>query len=115
MVLVVFVLDAAFNVCQPGAGAVLVPFQRGEVDGVGEVGGEEPVGPILQSSVVRGEFGQFVGSGELAEQLSERGRNPEEFAAFQASFAEVGVKRVYVEAFPGRKLDGCALIVDESP
>ena len=51
----------------------------------------------------------------LAEQLSERARNPEEFAAFQALFAEVGVKLIYVEAFPGGKLDGCAMIVDENP
>ncbi|SFR32625.1 HTH-type transcriptional regulator / antitoxin HigA [Microbacterium azadirachtae] len=52
---------------------------------------------------------------ELAEQLSERARNPEEFAAFQTSFAEVGVKLIYIEAFPGGKLDGCALIVDGTP
>jgi HTH-type transcriptional regulator/antitoxin HigA len=52
---------------------------------------------------------------ELAERLSERARNPEEFAAFQALFAEVGVKLIYVEAFPGGKLDGCALIVDGTP
>ncbi len=52
---------------------------------------------------------------ELAEQLSGRARNPEEFSAFQASFAEVGVKLVYVEAFPGGKLDGCALMVDDTP
>lgn len=51
----------------------------------------------------------------LAEQLSERARNPEEFADFQTAFAEVGVKLIYVEAFPRGKLDGCALIVDETP
>ncbi|CAN5226999.1 HigA family addiction module antitoxin [soil metagenome] len=51
----------------------------------------------------------------LAEQLSERARNPEEFSTFQASFAEVGVKLIYVEAFPGGKLDGCALMVDGIP
>ncbi|MSS84128.1 HigA family addiction module antidote protein [Actinomycetaceae bacterium WB03_NA08] len=52
---------------------------------------------------------------ELAEHLSERARNPEEFAAFQADFAKAGVKLVYVEAFPGGKLDGCTLIVDGTP
>lgn len=52
---------------------------------------------------------------ELAEQLSKKARNPEEFATFQTSFAEVGVKLIYVEAFPGGKLDGCALIVDGTP
>lgn len=52
---------------------------------------------------------------ELAEQLSAKARNPEEFAAFQAAFAEAGVKLIYVEAFPGGKLDGCALIVDGTP
>lgn len=52
---------------------------------------------------------------ELAAQLSERARNPEEFAAFQTSFAQAGVKLVYVEAFPGGKLDGCALIIDKTP
>lgn len=52
---------------------------------------------------------------ELAAQLPERARNPEEFAAFQASFADVGVKLVYGEAFPSGKLDGCALVVDNTP
>lgn len=51
----------------------------------------------------------------LAEQLSERARTSEAFADFQALFMEVGVKLIYVEAFPGGKLDGCALIVDETP
>ncbi|NLI84498.1 MAG: HigA family addiction module antidote protein [Propionibacterium sp.] len=52
---------------------------------------------------------------KLAEQLSGRARKPEEFSAFQALFAEVGVKLIYVQAFPGGKLDGCALMVAGTP
>lgn len=51
----------------------------------------------------------------IAETLSERARNPDEFSRFQAIFAEAGVKLVYVESFPGGKLDGCALTVDGVP
>lgn len=36
-------------------------------------------------------------------------------ATFQARFAEVGVKLVYVEAFPGAKIDGCSLIQGGNP
>ncbi|MGO1183591.1 MAG: HigA family addiction module antitoxin [Micrococcaceae bacterium] len=52
---------------------------------------------------------------DVAERLSTRARHPEEFADFQAAFAEAGVKLIYVEAFPGGKLDGCALMVEKTP
>lgn len=52
---------------------------------------------------------------DLARTLSSRARDPQAFAEFQALFAQVGVKLVYVEAFPGGKLDGCAMMVDEHP
>lgn len=51
----------------------------------------------------------------VAEQLSQRARDPEGFVGFPSSFAQAGVKLVYVEAFPGGMLDGCALIVDGTP
>lgn len=52
---------------------------------------------------------------DLAKQLSDMARSPKAFASFQSAFAEAGVKIVYVEAFPGGKLDGCAMLVDEIP
>nr|WP_255728040.1 HigA family addiction module antitoxin [Nesterenkonia sp. LB17] len=51
----------------------------------------------------------------LAYKLSGMACEPEAFSDFQALFAEVGVKLVYVEAFPGGKLDGCAMSVDGTP
>ncbi|WP_244301209.1 hypothetical protein [Leucobacter insecticola] len=62
LVLIVLAGDAALDVGQACADAVLVAFQRGEVDGVGEVGGEELVGLVFQASTVRREFGQLVGT-----------------------------------------------------
>lgn len=52
---------------------------------------------------------------KLVEQLSTEAQDPETFAHFQEDFAAVGVKLIYVEAFPGAKLDGCALIANGSP
>lgn len=51
----------------------------------------------------------------MVDQLSERASDPEAFSEFQALFAETGVKLVYIEAFPGGKLDGCALVIDKTP
>lgn len=51
----------------------------------------------------------------LAHRLSGMAREPEVLSEFQSLFAEVGVKLVYVEAFPGGKLDGCAMLVDGTP
>lgn len=52
---------------------------------------------------------------ELARTLSSRACDPRAFAEFQTLFASAGVKLVYVEAFPGGKLDGCAMVVDGHP
>lgn len=52
---------------------------------------------------------------DLARTLSSKACDPQAFAEFQTLFAEVGVKLVYVEAFPGGKLDGCAMMVDGHP
>lgn len=52
---------------------------------------------------------------KLAEQLSEKTRDPRAVATFQTLFAQVGVKLSYVEAFPAGKLDGCALLVGGTP
>lgn len=51
----------------------------------------------------------------LAHRLSSMARSPSAIADFQKLFAEVGVKLVYVEAFPGGKFDGCAMLVDGTP
>ncbi|GAB3710899.1 HigA family addiction module antitoxin [Corynebacterium nasicanis] len=47
--------------------------------------------------------------------LSSAVRQPSSMANFQASFAEAGVRLVYLEAFPGGKLDGCALLLGGAP
>lgn len=52
---------------------------------------------------------------QLARQLSSLARTPSAVAEFQQLFANVGVKLVYVESFPGGKLDGCAMMVDQTP
>lgn len=51
----------------------------------------------------------------LATSLSHRLEEPEDLGSFQDLFANVGVKLVYVESFPGGKLDGCTFIDDASP
>ncbi|WP_262486048.1 hypothetical protein [Changpingibacter yushuensis] len=58
-----FVLDAAVDVGQACSDAVLVALERGEVDGVCEVRGEELVGLVFEASAVRCQLGEFVGSG----------------------------------------------------
>ncbi|WP_246292536.1 hypothetical protein [Naumannella cuiyingiana] len=57
------VFDAAVDVGQARPDAVLVAFQCGEVDRVGEVSGEELVGLVFQAAAVRCKLGQLVGSG----------------------------------------------------
>ncbi|GLY38862.1 transcriptional regulator [Amycolatopsis sp. NBRC 101858] len=51
----------------------------------------------------------------LAERLSRDVRNPFGFADLPARFAEVGVCLVYVEAFPGSKIDGASFEMDGVP
>ncbi|WP_422117872.1 transcriptional regulator [Brachybacterium sp. UNK5269] len=51
----------------------------------------------------------------LAVELPGIVRDPECFSDFQRLFAAVGVKLIFVEAFPGGKLDGCAMMVGEHP
>lgn len=52
---------------------------------------------------------------ELAREISGMVRDPRAFAEFQSLFAEVGVKLVYIEAFPGGKLDGCSMMLGGHP
>ncbi|RXW31462.1 hypothetical protein [Propioniciclava flava] len=66
LILVVFILDAAVDIGQACADAVLVTFQGGEVDGVSEVCGEELVGLIFEPPAVGSEFCQFVGASREA-------------------------------------------------
>ncbi|MFB9620868.1 hypothetical protein [Brooklawnia cerclae] len=65
------VLDAAVDVGQSCADAVLVALERGEVDGVGEVRGEELVGLVFEASAVRRQLCEFVGA--CSEAFVERG------------------------------------------
>ncbi|WP_392423717.1 hypothetical protein [Barrientosiimonas humi] len=73
LVLVVLVGEAPFDVSEAGADAVLVTLEGLQVDGVGEVRGEEFVALVLESLAVRGEFGQFLGA--RGEAFLERGFN----------------------------------------
>ncbi|WP_235840463.1 hypothetical protein [Corynebacterium yudongzhengii] len=52
---------------------------------------------------------------DLARTLPSRARAPQAFAEFQSLSAKAGVKLVYVKAFKGGKLDGCAMMVDGHP
>ncbi|WP_287270748.1 hypothetical protein [Microbacterium sp.] len=59
---VVFIVlgEAVFDVREAGADAVLVSFQGGQVDGVGEVRGEELVALGFDPGPVRGEVGELL-------------------------------------------------------
>ena len=59
VVLAVF-SESAVHIGEARADAVLVPFQRVEVDGVGEVRGEELVGLGFQPGSVRRQIGKFL-------------------------------------------------------
>lgn len=52
---------------------------------------------------------------DLLRQLSQVVRNPAAFAELPALFAEVGVRLVYVEAFPSSKIDGASFIMEDTP
>jgi HTH-type transcriptional regulator/antitoxin HigA len=50
---------------------------------------------------------------DLASRLTQIVAKPNDFATLPALFAEVGVRLVFVEAFPGSKMDGCSLLLDD--
>lgn len=52
---------------------------------------------------------------ELAVRLSRIVVHPEEFADLPEKFAAVGVRLVYVEAFPGSKLNGASFLLEDDP
>ncbi|WP_229672925.1 hypothetical protein [Microbacterium saperdae] len=52
--------EATVDVCEARTDAVLVPLQGGQVDGVGEVRGEELVGFGFQACPVRGQISDFL-------------------------------------------------------
>lgn len=52
---------------------------------------------------------------ELAGTLSRTVKTTEDFRDLPRRLNEVGVRLVYVEAFPGAKIDGCAMLVDGYP
>lgn len=51
----------------------------------------------------------------LATRLPKVVRDETAFATLPGLFAECGVTLVYVEAFPSSKIDGCSLLLDETP
>lgn len=50
---------------------------------------------------------------DLAGRLTRLVRAPADFALLPGEFAAVGVRLVYVEAFPSSKMDGCSLLLDD--
>lgn len=54
-----------------------------------------------------------TGFSTLAKTLTHRLQEPAALKDFQEPFAEVGVKLVYIEAFPKLKLDGCSMLVED--
>ncbi|MFT4287873.1 MAG: hypothetical protein QM595_09545 [Nocardioides sp.] len=65
-VFLVLAVEFAVDLGKAGADAVLVAFEGLEVDGVGEVRGEELVGLVVEAFAVRGELGEFLGLGREA-------------------------------------------------
>nr|WP_241653349.1 hypothetical protein [Propioniciclava flava] len=72
-VLLVVLTQALLDVSKPGADSVLVPLERGKVDGVSEVRGEELVTLSFQAHPVRGEVGELLIASRSA--LVEQGIN----------------------------------------
>jgi HTH-type transcriptional regulator/antitoxin HigA len=53
-----------------------------------------------------------AGLEQLAEQLSRLLADPSKFSTLPSRFAAVGVRLVYVEAFPGSKINGASFLLD---
>jgi HTH-type transcriptional regulator/antitoxin HigA len=51
---------------------------------------------------------------DLARRLSRLVKSPEDFVRLPRLFAEVGVRLVYVEAFPSSRMDGCSFLLDDN-
>jgi HTH-type transcriptional regulator / antitoxin HigA len=52
---------------------------------------------------------------QRAEELASLAREPAAFADFQTILATAGVKLVYLESFPGGRLDGCTFLQEAAP
>lgn len=52
---------------------------------------------------------------DLAAILPRAVRSPEDFSKLPEQFADAGVRLVFVDAVPGAKIDGCAMLVDGYP
>jgi HTH-type transcriptional regulator/antitoxin HigA len=52
---------------------------------------------------------------KLAEKLSRSLSDPAQFEKLPAMFAAVGVRIVYLEAFPGSKMNGASFLLDDDP
>lgn len=52
---------------------------------------------------------------QLASELPAMLKSPDKFRNLPALFTAVGVALVYIEAFPGAKIDGCSLVLGKTP
>ncbi|WP_349931822.1 HigA family addiction module antitoxin (plasmid) [Glutamicibacter mishrai] len=52
---------------------------------------------------------------DLAPRVSQIVKRPEGFLDLPADFSEVGVRLIYVEAFPGSKIDGASFLLNDTP
>jgi len=50
---------------------------------------------------------------DLAVRLTRTVSSPKDFGILPSAFADVGVRMVFVEAFPGSKMDGCSFYFDD--
>jgi HTH-type transcriptional regulator/antitoxin HigA len=50
---------------------------------------------------------------ELAARLTRVVTEPTDFARLPGMFAAVGIRLVFIEAFPGSKMDGCSFLLDD--
>lgn len=80
----------------------LTPTQLAWTAVAREVASSAGVGTFSQTELV-----------QLAQGLSATLRSPDDFLDLPTRLADVGVALVYVEAFPGSRIDGCAFILDD--
>lgn len=70
---------------------------------------------IVRQKAESGQASPYSAEGlrSLARRLTTLVCSPEDFAPLPREFASVGVRLVYVEAFPSSKMDGCSLLLDD--
>lgn len=94
----------SFAARRSNAGDTVTPIQRAWVACVRRKAAQLPAGAYDRTAFVA-----------TVRRLSPLVRDSAALATFQKLLADVGVRLVYLEAFPGGKLDGCALLLDGAP